>query len=37
MKINVKLFNDMTNQEHVHIIKNRDIEEITNLLNRANE
>ena len=36
-EINVKLFNDMTNQEHVHIIKNMDIEEITNLLNRANE
>ena len=36
-EINVKLFNDMTNQEHVHIIKNRDIEEITNLLNGINE
>ncbi len=32
-EINVKLFNDMTNLEHVHIIENTDIEEITNLLN----
>ena len=32
-EINVVLFNDMTNLEHVHIIENRDIEEITNLLN----
>ncbi len=36
-EINVKLFNDMTNLEHVHIIKNNDIEEITNLLNSTNE
>ncbi|WP_341215518.1 rod shape-determining protein MreC [uncultured Wocania sp.] len=36
-EINVKLFNDMTNLEHVHIIENRDIEEITNLLNETNE
>ena len=32
-EINVKLFNDMTNLEHVHIIKNNHIGEITNLLN----
>ncbi len=32
-EINVTLFNDMTNLEHVHIIENKDIEEITNLLN----
>lgn len=32
-EIDVKLFNDMTNIEHVYIIENRDIEEITNLLN----
>lgn len=31
--INVKLFNDMTNLEHVYIIENRDIDEITKLLN----
>ena len=31
------LFNDMTNIEHVYIIKNRDAEEITNLLNQSNE
>ena len=36
-EINVKLFNDMTNLEHVYIIKNRDAEEITNLLNQSNE
>lgn len=36
-EINVKLFNDMTNLEHVHIIENLDIEEITNLLNETNE
>lgn len=32
-EINVKLFNDMTNLEHVHVIENKDIKEITNLLN----
>ncbi|WOD44316.1 rod shape-determining protein MreC [Hwangdonia lutea] len=32
-EINVKLFNDMTNLEHVHIIENKDFKEITNLLN----
>lgn len=32
-EIDVKLFNDMTNIEHVYIIENTDIEEITNLLN----
>ena len=32
-EIDVKLFNDMTNIEHVYIIENIDIEEITNLLN----
>ncbi|WP_223548784.1 rod shape-determining protein MreC [Aestuariivivens sp. NBU2969] len=31
--LNVKLFNDMTNIEHVHIIENIDKPEITNLLN----
>ncbi|WP_034043473.1 rod shape-determining protein MreC [Wocania ichthyoenteri] len=36
-EINVKLFNDMTNLEHVYIIKNGDAEEITNLLNQTNE
>jgi len=36
-EINVKLFNDMTNIEHVYIIKNNDKEEITNLLNGTNE
>lgn len=32
-EIDVKLFNDMTNIEHVYIIENTDIKEITNLLN----
>ncbi|WP_139000797.1 rod shape-determining protein MreC [Hyunsoonleella aestuarii] len=32
-EINVKLFNDMTNIEHVYIIENRDKPEITNLSN----
>jgi rod shape-determining protein MreC len=36
-EINVTLFNDMTNIEHVQIIKNKDIKEITNLLNSNNE
>ena len=36
-EINVKLFNDMTNIEHVYVIKNNDKEEITNLLNGTNE
>lgn len=36
-EINVALFNDMTNLEHVHIIKNNDKEEITNLLNGIDE
>lgn len=36
-EINLQLFNDMTNIEHVHIIENKDIEEITNLLNGTNE
>lgn len=31
-EINVKLFNDMTNIEHVYIIENVDSDEITNLL-----
>lgn len=31
-EINIKLFNDMTNIEHVYIIENVDIPEITNLL-----
>lgn len=32
-EINVMLFNDMTNLEHVHVIENKNIKEITNLLN----
>lgn len=32
-EINVALFNDMTNIEHVYIIENLDTDEITNLLN----
>ncbi|MFI1771965.1 rod shape-determining protein MreC [Thalassobellus citreus] len=32
-EINIKLFNDMTNIEHVYIIENLDAKEITNLLN----
>jgi rod shape-determining protein MreC len=36
-EINVTLFNDMTNIEHVHIIENNEIQEITNLLNESNE
>lgn len=36
-EINVKLFNDMTNLEHVYIIRNNDADEITNLLNQVNE
>lgn len=36
-EINVTLFNDMTNIEHVQIIENKDIQEITNLLNGNNE
>ncbi|PQV51348.1 rod shape-determining protein MreC [Jejuia pallidilutea] len=35
--INVKLFNDMTNLEHVYIIENTDTAEIKNLLESANE
>ncbi|WP_338731616.1 rod shape-determining protein MreC [Mangrovimonas cancribranchiae] len=35
--INVKLFNDMTNIEHVYIIENEDKDEINNLLNPADE
>jgi rod shape-determining protein MreC len=31
--IDVKLFNDMTNLRHVHIIENLDIKEIENLSN----
>ena len=31
-EINIKLFNDMTNIEHVYVIENIDINEITNLL-----
>ena len=37
-EINIKLFNDMTNIEHVYLIENKDILEITNLLkNGSNE
>jgi rod shape-determining protein MreC len=32
-ELDVKLFNDMTNLEHVYIIENNNINEITNLLN----
>lgn len=35
-EINVNLFNDMTNLEHVYVIENTDVEEITNLLNSSN-
>jgi rod shape-determining protein MreC len=35
-EINVLLFNDMTNIEHVYIIENKDIPEINNLLNGNN-
>lgn len=35
--INVKLFNDMTNLEHVYIIENNDKTEIETLLESANE
>ncbi|NCO63934.1 MAG: rod shape-determining protein MreC [Flavobacteriales bacterium] len=34
-EINIKLFNDMTNLEHVYVIENTDIQEITNLLNTS--
>jgi len=36
-EINVRLFNDMTNIEHVYIIENRDALEISNLQNNTNE
>lgn len=36
-EINVRLFNDMTNLEHVYIIENRDKEEIDNLLDSIDE
>jgi len=36
-EINVKLFNDMTNIEHVYIIENSDALEIKNLQNNTNE
>ncbi len=32
-EVNIKLFNDMTNVEHVYVIENKDSEEINNLLN----
>jgi len=35
-EINLNLFNDMTNLEHVYVIENADIKEITNLLNNSN-
>jgi len=34
-EINIKLFNDMTNLEHVYIIENVDADEINNLLNKT--
>ncbi|MFB9056305.1 rod shape-determining protein MreC [Mariniflexile ostreae] len=36
-EINIKLFNDMTSLEHVYIIENKDIKEITNLLDTNHE
>lgn len=36
-EINVKLFNDMTNIEHVYIIENKDSEAINTLLNTTND
>ncbi|MFD2725313.1 rod shape-determining protein MreC [Hyunsoonleella rubra] len=36
-EINVRLFNDMTNLEHVYIIENKDREEIENLLKATDE
>jgi rod shape-determining protein MreC len=36
-KLNVKLFNDMTNLEHVYIIENIDAPEINKLINGVNE
>ncbi|HMC01139.1 MAG TPA: rod shape-determining protein MreC [Flavobacteriaceae bacterium] len=36
-EIDVELFNDMTNIEHVYVIENKDAEEINNLLNAVNE
>lgn len=36
-EINIHLFNDMTSLEHVYIIENKDIKEISNLLNNTNE
>lgn len=37
-EVNIKLFNDMTNLEHVYTIENVDVQEINNLLNsKANE
>ncbi|MCF7559076.1 rod shape-determining protein MreC [Sabulilitoribacter multivorans] len=36
-KLNVKLFNDMTNLEHVYIIENIDAPEINKLINGINE
>lgn len=32
-EINVRLFNDMTNLEYIYVIENKDIKEITDLLN----
>jgi len=36
-EINVVLFNDMTNIEHIYIIENKDKEALTNLLNNTND
>jgi len=36
-ELDIELFNDMTNIEHVYIIENKDAQEITNLLNSKNE
>ena len=37
IKLNIKLFNDMTNLGHVYIIKSKDREEILNLEKKENE
>lgn len=36
-EISVKLFNDMTNIEHVYIIENKNLEEINNILTEGDE
>ncbi|MBQ0786617.1 MAG: rod shape-determining protein MreC, partial [Oceanihabitans sp.] len=36
-EINVTLFNDMTNMEHVYVIENKDAKEMYNLINPVDE